>query len=328
MQYVSLGRSGLMVSRICIGGNSWGAAGRRDWAAFGEAESRPFFKRALDQGINFFDTADTYNLGESERIVGKCLLEYAPRDEVVISTKAGMSMDDDPNNQGLGRKHLVASIDAALDRLGTDHIDIFQVHRLDAQTPIEEVMETLTNAVRAGKIRYIGGSTMPAYKFAQMLTLSHAKGYARPIAMQNLYSLLQREEELEMNRLCAEEGVGLIPYSPLARGVLAGNRDAKGEGGATERARKDTRAQDADLFRPSDRRVVDQVVKIAQRRGVKPTQVALAWCLAKPAMVAPIIGTTNLDYIDDAAAAVDLNLTETEIERLEKPYQFRAQTPG
>jgi aryl-alcohol dehydrogenase (NADP+) len=326
MQYVSLGRSGLMVSRICIGGNSWGAAGRRAWAAFGEAESRPFFKRALDQGINFFDTADTYNQGESERILGKCLLEYATRDEVVISTKAGMAMGDDPNNQGVGRKHLMASIDAALQRLGTDHIDLFQVHRLDAVTPIEEVMETLTNAVRAGKVRYIGGSTMPAYKFAEMLTLADAKGYARPIAMQNLYSLLQREEELEMNRLCAEAGVGLIPYSPLARGVLAGNRDAKGEG-ATERARKDSRAQADDLFRPSDRRVVEQVVKIAARRGVEPTQVALAWCLAQPAMAAPIIGVTKPEYIDDAAAAVDLALTTTEIERLEKPYQFRVRTP-
>jgi aryl-alcohol dehydrogenase (NADP+) len=327
MEYVSLGRSGLMVSRICIGGNSWGAAGRRQWAAFGEAESRPFFKRALDCGINFFDTADTYNAGESERIVGKCLLEYAPRDEVVISTKVGIKMGDDPNNQGLGRKHLMKSVDAQLQRLGTDHIDLYQVHRLDAVTPMEEVMETLTDMVRAGKVRYVGGSTMPAYKFAQMVTLAEAKGYTRPIAMQNVYSLLQREEELEMNPLCAESGVGLIPYSPLARGVLAGNRDAKGEGGATDRAKKDALAHRADLFRPTDRRVVDQVVKIAARREIKPTQVALAWCLAKPAMAAPIIGTTKLDYIDDAAAAVGLKLSETEIARLEKPYRFRARVP-
>lgn len=325
MRYVSLGRSGLMVSAICLGGNSWGAAGRRSWAAFGEAESRPFIKRALDLGINFFDTADSYNLGESERILGTCLVEYAPRDEVVISSKVGIAMGDQPNNSGLGRKHMMKSLDAQLKRLGTDHIDLYQVHRLDAVTPIEEVMQTLTDMVRAGKVRYVGGSTMPAYKFAEMLTLAYAKGYARPIAMQNLYNLLQREEELEMNRLCAEAGVGLIPYSPLARGVLAGNRDATGAGGATERAREDAdRARRAELFRPSDRRVVDQLVRIAQRRGCKPTQVALAWLLAKPAVAAPIIGTTRVDYIDDAVQAVDIELTAAEIARLERPYRFRA----
>ncbi len=327
MKYVSLGRSGLMVSQVCIGGNSWGAAGRRKWAAFGEAESRPFFKRALDLGINFFDTADAYNLGESERIIGKCLFDYAPRDEVVISTKVGLPMGDDPNDRGLGRKHLMKSVDAALQRLNTDYIDLYQVHRLDGVTPLNEVMQSLTDMVRAGKVRYVGGSTMPAYKFAQMIMLADCKGYARPIAMQNLYSLLQREEELAMNPLCAEEGVGLIPYSPLARGVLAGNRDASGDGGATERAREDQRAQDADLFRPADRRVVDQVVKIAARRGVKPTQVALAWMLAKPAMAAPIIGATRLEYIDDAVAACDLRLTENEMARLENHYQWRAPSP-
>lgn len=325
MRYLSLGRSGLMVSAICIGGNSWGAAGRRSWAAFGEAESRPFFKRALDLGINFFDTADTYNAGESERIIGKCLLEYAPRDEVVISTKVGIAMGAQPNNSGVGRKHMMKSLDAQLRRLNTDYVDLYQVHRLDAVTPIEEVMQTLSDMVRAGKVRYVGGSTMPAYKFAQMVTLADAKGYARPIAMQNLYSLLQREEELEMNRLCAEAGVGLIPYSPLARGVLAGNRDPRGQGGATERAREDAeRARRADLFRPCDRQIVEQVVRIAQRRGRKPTEVALAWLLSRPAVVAPIIGTTRLDYIDDAVAALDLTLSAAEIARLERPYRYRA----
>ena len=317
-----------MVSRICIGGNSWGAEGRRRWAAFGEAESRPFFKRALDCGINFFDTADAYNEGSSEEIIGKCLLDYAPRDEVVISTKVGLGIGEGANQSGLGRKHLMQSIDAQLARLKTDHIDLYQVHRLDGVTPLEEVMETLTDMVRAGKVRYIGGSTMPAYKFAQMLMLAECGGYARPIAMQNLYSLLQREEELEMMPLCEEETVGLIPYSPLARGVLAGNRGAKGEGGATERAKNDSLAEANDLFRPADRKVVDQVVRIAGRRGCKPTEVALAWLLSKPAMAAPIIGTTRLEHIDEAARAVDLALTATEIERLEKPYLFRARHPN
>lgn len=322
MKYVTLGNSGLEVSAICIGGNSWGARGRRAWAPFDEADSAPFFRRALDRGINFFDTADAYNLGESERIIGETLVGYAPRDELVISTKVGLGMADGPNQSGLGRKHLMKSIDQQLKRLKTDHVDVYQIHRLDGITPLEETMEALTDMVKAGKVRYIGGSTMPAYKFAQMVTLAACKGYAKPIAMQNLYNLIQREEEREMIPLCLEAGVGLIPYSPLARGVLAGNRRESGAGD-TERAKKDARA-DASLFRPGDRKVVRAVVSIAKRLNVKPTQVALAWMLSKPAMAAPIIGTTRLEHIDDAAAAVAVTLGANDIARLEKPYDFRS----
>jgi 1-deoxyxylulose-5-phosphate synthase len=317
MKYVSLGRSGLKVSAICLGGNSWGAEGRRAWAPFGEAESRPFFKRALDVGINFFDTADAYNLGASETIIGKCLLGYAKREDVVISTKFGLKMGDGPNDAGIGRKHLRHAVDDQLKRLGTDYIDLYQIHRLDGVTPLEEVMDALTELVRAGKVLYVGGSTMPAWRFAQMIALAEHKGYARPVAMQNLYNLLQREEEREMIPLCLEAGVGLIPYSPLARGVLAGPRK-------TDRAREDKQAGQNDLFRDSDTAIVEKLVEIAAARKVKPTQVALAWCLAKPVMTAPIIGATQLSYLDDAASATDITLTGEEIAALEAPYQWRA----
>lgn len=322
MKYVSLGRSGLMVSRVCLGGNSWGAAGRRAWAAFGPEESAPFFRRALDLGINFFDTADAYNLGLSETIMGEKLLPLVPRDELVISTKVGLKMGAAPNAIGLGRKHLVAALDAQLKRLGTDHVDVYQVHRLDAVTPLEEVMATLDGFVRAGKVRYIGGSAMPAYKFAQMIAIADARGYARPVAMQNLYNAIQREEEREMNALCAEQGVGMIPYSPLARGFLAGNRQPEG-GGTTERAAKDDRAK-PENWRACDWAVLDAIRAIARTRGAKPTQVALLWLWSKPEMAAPIIGATKLDQLDDAAQATDMPpLTAEEVSRIETPYQWR-----
>jgi aryl-alcohol dehydrogenase (NADP+) len=322
MKYVSLGRSGLMVSRVCLGGNSWGAAGRRAWAAFGPEESAPFFKRALDLGINFFDTADAYNLGASETIMGEKLMSLVPRDEIVISTKVGLKMSPAPNAIGLGRKHLVASLDAQLKRLRTDHIDVYQVHRLDGVTPLEEVMATLDTFVRAGKVRHIGGSTMPAYKFAQMIAIADRRGYSRPIAMQNLHNAIQREEEREMNALCAEEGVGLIPYSPLARGFLAGNRKREG-GGATERALKDDRAK-PENWRDCDWEILDAIRDIAAERGAKPTQVALLWLWSKPYMAAPIVGATKLDQLDDAAHAAGMPaLTAEEIARIEKPYVWR-----
>jgi len=232
MKYGPLGRSGLIVSRICLGGNSWGAKGRRGWGKFDESEAPAYFKRALDVGITFFDTADTYNFGRSEEIMGATLMKMARREDFVLSTKVGIRMSETQNDVGTGRKHLMASVDAQLKRLQTDYIDVYQVHRLDPHTPIEETMYSLDQIVRSGKVRYIGGSTMPAYKFAQMVMVADWKGYARPIAMQNLYNLIQREEEHEMNRLCHEQGVGLIPYSPLARGFLAGNRN-KGGGGST-----------------------------------------------------------------------------------------------
>ena len=224
MKYGPLGRSGLIVSRICLGGNSWGAKGRRGWGKFDEAEAPAYFKRALDVGITFFDTADAYNAGRSEEIMGATLMKMVKREDIVLSTKVGIRMSDSQNDVGTGRKHLMAAVDDQLKRLQTDYIDVYQVHRLDPYTPMEETMYSLDQIVRSGKVRYIGGSTMPAYKFAQMVMIADWKGYARPIAMQNLYNLVQREEEREMNRLCHEQGVGLIPYSPLARGFLAGNR--------------------------------------------------------------------------------------------------------
>lgn len=321
MKYGPLGRSGLIVSRICLGGNSWGAKGRRGWGKFDEAEAPAYFRRALDVGINFFDTADAYNFGRSEEIMGATLLKMVRRDDVVISTKVGVRMSDGPNDAGTGRKHLMSAVDAQLKRLQTDYIDVYQVHRLDPHTPIEETMYSLDQIVRSGKVRYIGGSTMPAYKFAQMIMLADWKGYARPIAMQNLYNLIQREEEREMNRLCEEQGVGLIPYSPLARGFLAANR-ARDGGGATERAKNDTVVK-AGTYRDSDWDIVDRLRKVAAGKNVSPAQAALAWLLGKSYMGAPIIGATSLDQLTSAAQATEVTLTADESASLEQPYQFR-----
>jgi aryl-alcohol dehydrogenase-like predicted oxidoreductase len=321
MKYGPLGRSGLIVSRICLGGNSWGAKGRRGWGKFDEAEAPAYFKRALDLGITFFDTADTYNAGRSEEIMGATLIKMAKREEIVISTKVGIRTSPVANDQGTGRKHMVASVDEQLRRLQTDYIDVYQVHRLDPYTPVEETMYSLDQIVRSGKVRYIGGSTMPAYKFAQMVMIADWKGYARPIAMQNLYNLIQREEEGEMNRLCHEQGVGLIPYSPLARGFLAGNRSREG-GGATERSKTDVQVQPG-TYRDCDWEVVDRLKKIALGRNVSPAQAALAWLLAKPYMGAPIIGATDLEQLTSAAKATEIALTAEECKQLEEPYQFR-----
>jgi 1-deoxyxylulose-5-phosphate synthase len=321
MKYGPLGRSGLVVSRICLGGNSWGAKGRRGWGKFDEAEAPAYFKRALDVGITFFDTADTYNYGRSEEIMGATLMKMAKREEFVLSTKVGIRMSDVANDVGTGRKHLMASVDAQLKRLQTDYIDVYQVHRLDPHTPVEETMYSLDQIVRSGKVRYIGGSTMPAYKFAQMVTVADWKGYARPIAMQNLYNLVQREEEREMNRLCAEQGVGLIPYSPLARGFLAGNRSKEG-GGTTERSKSDVQVR-AGTYRDCDWEIIKRLKKVAKAKGATPAQVALAWLLAKPYMGAPIIGATGLDQLTSAAQSTDIALTPEESKLLEQPYEFR-----
>ena len=321
MKYGPLGRSGLIVSRICLGGNSWGAKGRRGWGKFDEAEAPAYFKRALDVGITFFDTADNYNLGRSEEIMGATLMKTAKREDIVLSTKVGIRMSGTANDAGTGRKHLMASIDQQLKRLQTDYIDVYQLHRLDPHTPMEETMYTLDQLVRSGKVRYIGGSTMPAYKFAQMIAIADWRGYARPIAMQNLYNLVQREEEREMNRLCHEQGVGLIPYSPLARGFLAGNR-RPGGGGATERAKNDTVVKEG-TYRDSDWEVVKRLKKIAKAKGATPAQVALAWLLHKPYMGAPIIGATDLDQLTSAARSTDIVLTPEESKLLEQPYEFR-----
>jgi len=320
MKYVQLGRSGLTVSAICLGGNSWGAVGRRGWAPIDEAGARPFFRAALDAGINFFDTADVYNDGESERIIGATLLRDVAREEVVIATKLGIARTDRPNRGGTGRKHLMASVDASLRRLGTDHVDLLYIHRLDAVTPVEETMEALNDVVRAGKALYVGGSTMPAWRFAQMCAIARERGWARPVAMQNLYNLVQREEEREMIPLCLDQGVGLVPYSPLARGFLGGNRTR--EGAATQRARTDRQADG--LFRNEDFDVLDAVADIARARGLKPMQVALAWMLGKPVMTAPVLGVSDPSQIADAVAATEVTLTAEEVARLEAPYRPRS----
>jgi 1-deoxyxylulose-5-phosphate synthase len=322
MKFTALGRSGLTVSKVCLGGNSWGAKGRRAWAGFDAGDSAPFFRRALDLGINFFDTADAYNMGLSETIIGETLMDFAPREEIVLSTKVGLKMGDKPNRQGLGRKHILASIDAQLKRLKTDYVDVYQIHRLDNVTPIEEFMETLDILVRSGRVRYIGASTMPAYRLAQMIAVADRYGYARPIAMQNLYNLIQREEERDMNELCLEAGLGLIPYSPLARGFLAGNR-VKGGGGDTERSKNDAGAKQ-DLYRDCDWAIVAALKTVAAARGCKPAQVALLWLWSKAVMAAPIVGATKLEQLDDAAAASDMPaLTAAETAALEAPYQWR-----
>ena len=321
MKYGPLGRSGLIVSRICLGGNSWGAKGRRGWGKFDESEAPAYFKRALDVGITFFDTADAYNAGRSEEIMGATLMKMVKREEFVLSTKVGIRMSPVANDQGTGRKHLMAALDEQLKRLQTDYIDVYQVHRLDPHTPMEETMYTLDQMVRSGKVRYIGGSTMPAYKFAQMIMIADWKGYARPIAMQNLYNLIAREEEKEMNRLCHEQGVGLIPYSPLARGFLAANR-TKGGGGATERAKNDANVT-ADSYRDSDWEIAERLKKVAAGKNCSPAQAALAWMLSKPYMAAPIIGATSLDQLTSAAQATEVTLTADEVKLLEEPYEFR-----
>ena len=321
MKYGPLGRSGLIVSRICLGGNSWGAKGRRGWGKFDEAEAPEYFKRALDVGITFFDTADNYNAGRSEEIMGATLMKMVKREEIVLSTKVGIRQSPMQNDVGTGRKHLLASIDQQLKRLQTDYIDVYQLHRLDPYTPLEETMYTLDQIVRSGKVRYIGGSTMPAYKFAQMIMIADWKGYARPIAMQNLYNLIQREEEREMNRLCHEQGVGLIPYSPLSRGFLAANRSKEG-GGATERAKNDAQVQ-AGTYRDCDWEIAERLKKVAAGKNVSPAQAALAWMLGKPYMASPIIGATSLDQLTSAAEATEVTLTSDEAKALEEPYQFR-----
>jgi aryl-alcohol dehydrogenase-like predicted oxidoreductase len=253
--------------------------------------------------------------------MGATLMKMTKREEIVLSTKVGIRMSPVANDQGTGRKHLMAAVDEQLKRLQTDYIDVYQVHRLDPHTPMEETMYSLDQLVRSGKVRYIGGSTMPAYKFAQMVMIADWKGYARPIAMQNLYNMVQREEEREMNRLCHEQGVGLIPYSPLARGFLAGNRSKDG-GGSTERAKNDTVVKDG-TYRDSDWEIVKRLKKIAKEKGVTPAQVALAWLLHKPYMGAPIIGATDLDQLTSAAKSTEIALTAEESKLLEQPYEFR-----
>ena len=317
MDYINLGSTGLKVSRICLGTMTYGSKKWREWV-LDEKESLPFIQRALEVGINFFDTADMYSVGASEEVLGHALKEFAPsREKVVIATKVFNPMGDDPNQRGLSRKHIHHAIDDSLRRLGTDYVDLYQIHRFDYQTPMEETLEALNDLVRAGKVLYIGASSMFAWQFAQMLAISDQHGWARFVTMQNHYNLLYREEEREMNPLCRAKGVGLIPWSPLARGVLAGNRK-----NGTTRAQTDGfgKMLYGNDLAEADQRVLNRLEEISRERGVPQAQIALAWLLHKPGMVAPIIGASKPHHLDDALAAANLKLSAEEIARLEEPY--------
>ncbi len=318
MDYVNLGRTGLKVSRICLGCMTYGSKTWRPWI-LEEAESLPFFKQAIEAGINFFDTADVYSQGESERITGKALKEFAKRHEVVIATKVNGPMGSDPNNRGLSRKHIMDAIDRSLHRLGVDYVDLYQIHRFDYETPIEETLEALNDIVRAGKARYIGASSMYAWQFLKMLDVSKANGWTPFVSMQPQYNLVYREEEREMLPLCLDQGVGVIPWSPLARGFLAGGRAAPGEGN-TDRSRSDDFATGL-YYREEDYAVVDALTTLAKARGVSNMQVALAWVLRHPAITSPIIGASKAYQIPDALGGLSLTLTDDEVKALEKAYR-------
>jgi aryl-alcohol dehydrogenase-like predicted oxidoreductase len=317
MEYVNLGRSGVKVSRICLGMMSYGDPAWRDWVLDEEA-SRPIIRRALELGVNFFDTANMYSDGASEEVTGRALRDFARRDEVVLATKVYHPTGDGPNARGLSRKHICDAIDASLKRLGTDYVDLYQIHRYDPDTPIEETLAALDDLVRAGKVRYIGASSMFAWQFARALYLADRNGWARFVSMQNHYNLVYREEEREMLPLCRHEGVGVIPWSPLARGFLAGNRGARGEG-PTARARSDAFAHHM-YYQAADYAVVDAVAALAEARGVEPAQVALAWLLHQPVVTAPIVGATKLAHLESAVAALDLRLDAEECAALEAAY--------
>ena len=321
MQYTHLGRTGVKVSRICLGCMSYGTPTWRPWILDAEA-SAPFFKRAVETGINFFDTADMYSLGVSEEVTGRWLREYAVRDEVVIATKVFFPMNDRPNMGGLSRKHILQACDESLRRLGVETIDLYQIHRLDPHTPMEEMLAALDQLVTQGKVQYIGASSMYAWQFQRTLSLSEQNGWARFATMQNHYNLVYREEEREMLPLCESEGVSCIPWSPLARGMLAGTRKKLGDD-STVRSGSD--GLDQILYdQPSDWDVVEAVIKVAEARGAKPAQVALAWLLTRPSVAAPIIGVTQEYQLEDAIAALDIELEDSEIEVLEAPYQPHA----
>jgi 1-deoxyxylulose-5-phosphate synthase len=319
MQFVNLGSTGLKVSRLCLGTMTYGSKKWRKWV-LEEEESKPFIRLALEAGINFFDTADIYSEGVSEEILGRALKEFrVPRDQIVIATKVFQPMGQDPNQRGLSRKHIRHAVDASLQRLGVDYIDLYQIHRFDYQTPIEETMEALDEVVRAGKALYIGASSMFAWQFQRMLHISERNGLARFVSMQNHYNLVYREEEREMIPLCKAESIGLIPWSPLARGFVAGNRSRQ-DRGETLRAQTDDFAQSL-YYRDSDFTVVERVTEIAKKRGVSNAQVALAWMLGKPEITSPIIGASKLHHLEDALKALELKLTDDEVKALEEPYE-------
>src|SRR5690242_19277284 len=307
MEYTNLGSTGTQVSRICLGCMTYGSKKWREWV-LEEAEGRPFIKRALELGINFFDTVDMYSIGVSEEILGRALRDFGPsRDRLVIATKVFFPTGDDRNQKGLSRKHIMHAIDASLRRLGTEYVDLYQIHRFDYDTPIEETLEALHDVIKAGKALYIGASSMYAWQFMKALGLQRKHGLAKFVSMQNHYNLIYREEEREMNPLCFSEGIGLIPWSPLARGFLAGNRDK--QGGETTRAKTDDYAKQM-YYQDDDFSVADRVSEVANRRGVSNVQVALAWILSRPGISSPIIGASKPHHLEEALAGLSLTLSE------------------
>jgi 1-deoxyxylulose-5-phosphate synthase len=318
VKYARLGRSGLKVSRICLGMMSYGSKAERAWH-LDESEAEPIVRHAVESGVTFFDTADTYSDGLTEEITGRLLGKLFPRrEDYVLATKVYFPMGPGPNDGGLSRKHVMSAIDASLARLGTDYVDLYQIHRWDYETPIEETMEALNDVVRAGKARYIGASSMYAWQFAKAQQLATMAGGSRFVSMQNHYNLVYREEEREVIPLCLDQGIGLIPWSPLARGLLAGSRDRDGQQ-RTVRTGSDPLADR--MYDDADFDVVDVVRRVAVERETVPAQIALAWLLGKPTVTAPIVGATKLRHLEDALAAVDLTLSADEVERLEAPYR-------
>ncbi|MBI1330565.1 MAG: aldo/keto reductase [Alphaproteobacteria bacterium] len=318
MENVKFGNTGLSVSRICLGAMTYGSPKWRDWVLDEEA-SRPFIKRALEAGINFFDTADMYSLGASEEVLGRALGEYASsREQIVVATKVFNPMGSSPNEAGLSRKHIMHAIDNSLKRLGMDYVDVYQIHRFDPTTPIEETIEALHDVVKAGKARYVGASSMYAWQFAKYLHVARSMGKIRFVSMQNHYNLVYREEEREMMPFCRDEGIAVIPWSPLARGFLAGNRRRQDKGDTT-RAQSDDFAHMM-YYQESDFAVVDKVSEIAARRGVSNAQVALAWLLHQPGVTAPIVGASKPHHLEDAISAAALKLDEGDLRELARPY--------
>jgi aryl-alcohol dehydrogenase-like predicted oxidoreductase len=317
MEYVKLGGTGLKVSRLCLGTMTYGSSKWRPWVLDEEA-SRPLIRQAIEGGINFFDTADMYSLGMSEEVVGRALKDYGPaRDQVVIATKVYYPIGEHPNQRGLSRKHIVHSIENSLRRLGTDYVDLYQIHRFDLETPIEETLQALDDLVRAGKVLYLGASSMPAWRFASMLYTADAKGWTRFVTMQNHYNLIYREEEREMVPLCLENRIGVIPWSPLARGLLAGSRRPTSIRADTDVYRTEIYG---DQISAPDLRVIERLESISAEIGVPPAQIALAWLMHKPGVVAPIVGASKPGHLKDALAALAVKLSAEAISRLEEMY--------
>jgi 1-deoxyxylulose-5-phosphate synthase len=318
VEYLRLGSSGLKVSRIGLGMMSYGDRQWRKWV-LDEDQAEPIVRRAVEHGIIFFDTADVYSQGVSEEIIGRLLRKLFPsRDDYVLATKVNSPMGPGPNDRGLSRKHILSAIDNSLRRLGTDYVDLYQLHRWDNETPVEETVEALHDLVRAGKVRYLGASSMFAWQFAKAQHAAERHGWTRFTSMQNHYNLLYREEEREMIPLCMDMGVGVVPWSPLARGLLTGSRARSGDR-RTSRAQSDAFADQ--LYDESDFDVVEAVTKLAAERGLPPAQIALAWLLSKPGATTPIVGATKTPHLDDAVAALDVSLTDAEVRRLEEPYR-------